>query len=81
RRTAVLGRSARKADLLLDVGVENGMNGTRRIAWSTVPAAADLVIPLGRELWLKGRSHLTGRESVQTGEIAEGSLKAALLID
>ena len=81
RRTAVLGRPARKADLLLDVGVENGMDGTHRIAWSAVPATADLVVPMDRELWLKGRSYPTGRESVQTGEIAEGSLKEALLID
>jgi formate dehydrogenase major subunit len=81
RRTAASGRSPAQPDLLLDVGVEAGMNGTRRIAWETTPASADLLIPLARELWLRGRWHPSGREGVQTGEIAEESLKEALLID
>ncbi len=81
RRAAASGRSPAQPDLLLDVGVEAGMNGTRRIAWAMAPASADLLIPLARELWLRGRWHPSGRESVQTGEIAEESLKEALLID
>ncbi|MGO9413194.1 MAG: FAD-dependent oxidoreductase [Spirochaetia bacterium] len=81
RRTTGMSRLAKQPDLLLDVGVEAGSNGTKRIAWGMTAVKADLFIPLARELWLRGRSHPTGRESVQTGPIAEGALKEALVID
>jgi len=81
RRTAGTDRLAKQPDLLLDVGVEAGLNGTKRIVWGMTPAKADLFIPLPRELWLRGRGYPTGKESVQTGAIAEEALKEALIID
>ena len=61
------GRPARKPDLLLDVGVEDAANGTKRIAWGKEPGREDLFIPLPRELWIRGRSHPTGMPRVQAG--------------
>jgi formate dehydrogenase major subunit len=80
-RTAAPGRRAKKPDLILDVGVENGLNGTPRISWGMTPGKEELFIPLARELWLQGRSHPTGREAVQAGAITGGALKDAVLID
>ncbi|HYW83136.1 MAG TPA: hypothetical protein VFB30_07770, partial [Spirochaetia bacterium] len=80
-RTATMSQRAKKPDLLLDVGVGAGSNGVRRISWAMVPEKEELFIPLGRDLWLRGRSHPTGRESVQAGAIAEEALKDAVLID
>ena len=79
-RTATLGRPARKPDLLLDIGAQAEANGTARIAWGMAPGKEDLFIPLARDLWIRGRSHPTGRDAVQAGAITEGALKDALLI-
>ncbi len=80
-RTAANGQAVKKPDLLLDVGVDSGVNGTPRISWGMVPGKEGLFIPLARQLWLQGRSHPTGREMVQAGEITEGALEDAVLID
>ncbi|MGA2479420.1 MAG: FAD-dependent oxidoreductase [Spirochaetia bacterium] len=71
----------KKPDLLLDVGVEEGSNGTRRIAWGKKSTKEDLFIPLPRELWTGGRSHPTAMPSVNAGKIDTEGLKTALLID
>jgi formate dehydrogenase major subunit len=81
RRTATLKRPAGNPDLLLDVGVDAGANGTRRIVWSMNQVDADVFVPLARELYLHGRSYPTGLESIQAGAISKGTLKEALLID
>jgi len=81
KRTATLGKRVRKPDLLLDVGAEGPSNGTPRISWGMSAGKEELFIPLARELWLRGRSHPTGRESVQAGEITDGALRDAVLID
>ena len=70
------------ADLYLDVGVEESMNGTRRIAWGKKRKGdEELFIPLARELWILGRSHPTGMPSTTAGKIDLEALKetAALL--
>jgi ferredoxin len=73
--------AAKKPDLLLDVGVEQGSNGTPRIAWGKKATKQDLFIPLPRELWTAGRSHPTAMPSVNGGKIDAAGLKAALIID
>ncbi|HVP17810.1 MAG TPA: FAD-dependent oxidoreductase [Spirochaetia bacterium] len=80
RRTATLRRPARKPDLLLDVGVESGVNGTARIAWGMTPGKQEFFIPLARELWIRGRCHPTGGESIQAGAIAPEALADALVL-
>jgi ferredoxin len=69
------------ADLLLDVGVEESANGTKRIVWGRKTGAEDLFIPLPREWWLMGRSHPTAMPPVQTGTIQADALKAVLLFE
>jgi hypothetical protein len=75
------GEAPRMPDLLLDVGVEESTNGTKRISWGKKAGAQDLFIPLPREWWFQGRSHPTGMPPVQSGTIQSDSLKAVLLID
>ena len=66
------------ADLYLDVGVEESMNGTRRIAWGKKRKGdEELFIPLPRELWILGRSHPTGMPSTTAGKIDLEALKEA----
>jgi ferredoxin len=71
-----------KPDLLLDVGVEGGRNGTKRIAWGKKQGDEDLFIPLPRELWILGRSHPTGMPGTVSGAIDHDALRetAALLV-
>ena len=59
----------KKPDLLLDVGIEEPTNGVRRIVWGKKMAPDALFIPLPVELWIRGRSHPTGREAVQAGTV------------
>ncbi|HUI69896.1 MAG TPA: FAD-dependent oxidoreductase [Spirochaetia bacterium] len=80
-RTATMRPSVKKPDLFLDVGAHADSNGTRRISWSMAPDKEELFIPLARELWLRGRSHPTGRETVQAGPIGEEALAGATLLD
>jgi hypothetical protein len=69
----------KKPDLLLDVGIEDSMNATKRILWGMTPRKQDLFIPLPRELWILGRSHPTGMPSATSGTIdLEVVRKAAL---
>jgi formate dehydrogenase major subunit len=75
------GVAARTTDLLLDVGVEESMNGTKRIAWGTETGPHDLFVPLPREWWFRGRSHPTGMPPVADGTIQNDALKAVVLID
>lgn len=74
-------RPPKKPDLLLDAGVEAGMNGTRRIAWGWTRGAEELFIPLARELWIRGRSYPTGMGSVQAGSISGDSLLPVSVIE
>ena len=67
----------KKPDLLLDVGVEDSANGTRRIAWGKKSTTQDLFIPLSRELWIHGRSHPTAMPSTNAGSIDLEAVKAA----
>ncbi len=71
------GGARKKPDLLLDVGVEESTNGTKRIAWGKKPGTQDLFIPLSRELWIRGRSYPTGMPSMTAGKIDLDALKAA----
>ena len=75
------GAAAGKADLLLDVGVQEGANGTTRIAWGTKPGSEDLFVSLPRELWILGRSYPTGMPGTSSGAVDREALKktAALL--
>ena len=73
--------TAHAADLLLDVGVEESTNGTKRIAWGKKSETQDLFIPLPREWWFAGRSHPTAMPPVQAGVIQADALKAVLLFD
>jgi hypothetical protein len=75
------GKAPQEPDLLLDVGVEESANGTKRIAWGKKAGSQDLFIPLPREWWFQGRSHPTGMPPVQSGTIRNDALKAVLLID
>jgi hypothetical protein len=75
------GTATHEADLLLDVGVEESANGTKRIAWGKKTGTQDLFIPLPREWWLQGRSHPTAMPPVQSGIIQADALKAVLLFD
>jgi NAD-dependent dihydropyrimidine dehydrogenase PreA subunit len=59
----------KKPDLLLDVGIEEPTNGVKRIVWGKQPAADALFIPLPVDLWIRGRSHPTGREAIQAGMV------------
>ena len=74
-------KTAHTADLLLDVGVEESTNGTKRIAWGKKAGTQELFIPLPREWWFQGRSHPTGMPPVQSGTIQSDALKAVLIFD
>ncbi len=67
----------KKPDLLLDVGVEESENGTRRIVWGMKPGRQDLFIPLAKELWINGRSYPTAMPVVTSGKIDLEGVKAA----
>jgi ferredoxin len=69
--------ASKTPDLFLDVGVENAVNGTARVAWCRTPAAAEVVLPLPAELWTLGRSHPTGMPVTTSGTIDLDALKAA----
>jgi hypothetical protein len=64
-------------DLLLDVGVEHGMDGVKRIRWTHGAADGELAIPLGRDLRIHGTSHPTGFPAITSGAIDEDALAAA----
>jgi hypothetical protein len=71
------GGAQNKPDLLLDVGVEESANGTRRIAWGMKPGAQDLFVPLSKDLWIHGKSYPTGMPSVTSGNVDLEALRAA----
>ena len=73
-------RPPKKPDLLLDVGVEDSTNGVKRIVWGKKATADAVFIPLPHELWIRGRSHPTGRESFQAGAVDTDSLRARALL-
>jgi ferredoxin len=73
RRTPV----KKSPDLLLDVGVEEATNGTRRVAWGKKRGDEDLFIPLQVEHWILGRSHPTGMPSSTSGTIDLSALREA----
>jgi formate dehydrogenase major subunit len=73
-------RSKGKADLLLDVGVEESVNGTPRIAWGKKQTIQDVFIPLPLSLWINGTSHPTGRENVTEGNVDSEALRSAASI-
>jgi len=75
------GKDTHAADLLLDIGVEESTNGTKRIAWGKKTGAHDLFIPLPREWWFMGRSHPTAMPPVQSGTVQAEALKEVLLFD
>ena len=70
----------KKPDLLLDVGVDESANGTRRIAWGMKPGSQDLFIPLSKDLWIHGRSYPTGMPSMPGGKINLDEVKAAAAV-
>jgi hypothetical protein len=67
----------KEPDLLLDIGVEEPANGTKRIAWGKKQGDEALFIPLSQELWILGRSHPTAMPSVAGGAIDTSALEAA----
>jgi hypothetical protein len=73
--------AAAKPDLLLDVGVQEGVNGTKRIAWGTKPGSEDLFVSLPRDAWIMGRSHPTGMPTRSDGKVSLDMLKPLLLIE
>jgi hypothetical protein len=66
--------------LLLDVGVEESVNGTPRIAWGKKQTIQDVFIPLPLSLWINGTSHPTGRENVTEGNVDSEALRSAASI-
>jgi hypothetical protein len=70
-------KAAGKPDLLLDVGAEGQVPGTKRIAWGLKADGADLAVPLPLSLWIHGRSHPTGIPGTTSGTIDGEALKAA----
>jgi hypothetical protein len=75
------GESAQAPDLLLDVGVEESANGTKRIMWGRKSGSQELFIPAPREWWTQGRSHPTGMPPVQSRTIQSDALKEVLLFE
>jgi hypothetical protein len=73
--------AAKKADLLLDVGVEEASNGTARIVWGKKTEKTAVFVPLSRDLWTGGRSHPTAMPAVNGAKIDLAAVKAAVLID
>ena len=73
-------RPPKKPDLLLDVGIEEPTNGVKRIVWGKKATADALFIPLPHELWIRGRSHPTGRESFLAGAVDADGLRARVLL-
>ncbi len=67
----------KKPDLLLDVGVEEPANGTRRIAWGKKKGSEELFIPLALEHWILGRSYPTAMPAISSGAPDMEALKAA----
>jgi hypothetical protein len=70
-------RAPKKPDLLLDAGIEEPTSGVTRIVWGKKPADAALFIPLPVDLWIRGRSHPTGREPLAAGLADTEALRAA----
>ena len=74
---AARAKGSRSPDLLLDIGVEEPANGTKRIAWGKKPTGEDFFIPLPPGLWISGRSHPTDREPFQNGQLDADAFRAA----
>ncbi len=76
-RTEAAGGPA-KPDLLLDVGVEDGKSGTKRIVWNRKREGKALFIPLSIDYWTKGTTYPSGREALIIAEIdGQGLMEAA----
>ncbi len=69
------GAAGRKADLFLDVGVEDGEAAVQRIVWGKKAADKALSLPLPRELWLRGRSYPSGRGSLEVDSVDEEAIR------
>ncbi len=71
---------AGKHDLYLDAGIDDGDASAKRIVWGRGNGEKTLSIPLPLELWIRGRSYPSGRESLRIGSIDEEGLAALTLL-